>query len=218
MILQAKQRLRATEEVCAECGETHLESSCEEPTTLSAKALNFKKLPFDSDPPEEFHEQFKKKFSGKEAEGKLWAYRRALRSYMDEPHYKTWLKALDKVQKENQMKLEAKQRLLSSKPRKVLLQYRSGRNTSCVVVTDEKVWAFIQREPGDTKGMAESLANFMFSINAGGTSEKAKAMKTALLNAMKQTPVGRTGYARDVLDAVRKVTQLPHSWSILHWE
>jgi hypothetical protein len=98
MRLEARQRLRATE-VCAECGETHLESNCEA-TTLSAKALNFKKLPFDSDPPEEFHEQFKKKFSGKEAESKLWAYRRALRSHMDEPQYKPWLKALDKVQKE----------------------------------------------------------------------------------------------------------------------
>ena len=100
MKLQAKQRLRATA-VCASCGETHTEvnSSCET-TTLSAKALNFKKLPFDSDPPEEFHEQFLKKFSGKEAEGKLWAYRRALRSHMNEPQYKPWLKALDKAQKE----------------------------------------------------------------------------------------------------------------------
>ena len=100
MKLEAKHRLRATE-VCADCGEVHtdLESSCEA-TTLSAKTLNFKKLSFDGDPPEEFHEQFKKKFSGKDAEGKLWAYRRALRSYMDEPQYKPWLKALDKVQKD----------------------------------------------------------------------------------------------------------------------
>lgn len=68
---------------------------------LLLTALNFKKLPFEGSPPEDFQEKFLKKFKGTpDAESKLWIYRRALRSYMDEPQYKEWLKVLDKVQKE----------------------------------------------------------------------------------------------------------------------
>ena len=63
-------------------------------------ALAFNKLPFDKDPPEDFKEKFLKKFSGKEAVSKLWIYRRALRSYMDQPQYMKWRTILDATEKE----------------------------------------------------------------------------------------------------------------------
>jgi hypothetical protein len=118
------------------------------------------------------------------------------------------------------MKLQAKQRLIISKVRKVVLEYKDTiGNRSNVVVTDEKVWAYVLRNPNDTSGSPESLANFMFNSRENGTSAKVMAMKTALLSAMSKTPPGRTGYARDVLDAVCAVTRLtPKSWSIRTWE
>lgn len=67
---------------------------------VTSATVNLNKLPFDSDPPEDFKEKFKKKFSGKEAVGKLWIYRRALRSYMDQPQYKKWCRLLDDTEKE----------------------------------------------------------------------------------------------------------------------
>lgn len=67
---------------------------------LMLTALNFNKLPLHDSPPEDFEEKFLKKFSGSEGVTKLWILRRAMRSYMKEPHYKEWMELFDKLAKE----------------------------------------------------------------------------------------------------------------------
>lgn len=107
----------------------------------------------------------------------------------------------------------------SSTPRKVTLLFKDNlKNESVVCVTDERVWAFGVQNKNYDKGQPESLANFMFASREDGTAERNKAFKDALLKAMKATPVGKTGYAADVLAAAKKVTNLPQSyWTLLKW-